>query len=78
LRRIGSYLELRHVMFSDPELLVAGALALPTEQDADRRVHRRVVIVVVGGRIERTFGSLVGSDVAGSAHQVLTWLRATR
>lgn len=76
LRRIAGWVEARHVMFSDPELVLAAKLGLPTEQDSGR--YRRLAIVASDGLIERTFGPLPQSEAATNAHQVLTWLQATR
>jgi peroxiredoxin len=78
LQRIASYLEVRHITFSDPELVVAQSIGLPTVEDGGVSRYRRVVLVAKDGLIERTFGPLPDSDAAGSAHQVLTWLQATR
>ncbi len=77
LRRIAHFIEARHVMFSDPELVLATELGLPTEHAGGVSVYRRVAIVAINGRIERAFGPLSRRDAAGSAHQVLTWLQAT-
>lgn len=40
--------------------------------------RRRVVLVSNDGRIERIFGPLPDREAGGSAHQILTWLQATR
>jgi len=64
-----------HPLWSDPELLVAGALGLPTFTHAAVGCYRRLMLVARGGRIVKAFFPV--EDAHRSAAQVIFWARAT-
>jgi peroxiredoxin len=74
LLRIGRYLGTDHLLLSDPELQLARALDLPTDEHG---LYRRIVLVANRTRIARMFPALDDSEAAGSARQVLAWLTTT-
>jgi len=63
-----------HELWSDPELLLADALGLPTFTDEGARRYRRLTLVVSGGRIEKAFFPVESPQ--RSAAQVIGWLTA--
>jgi peroxiredoxin len=77
LGRMKQDLEVAHLMFSDPELLVGHALGLPTVQDGGTSRYRRIALVADGGRIRAVFPALQDNQAAASARQVLAWITAT-
>lgn len=77
LGRMERDLEVSHLMFSDPELLLGHALGLPTVQDGVGNKHyRRLALVAEGGHIRGVFPAFQDSEAPASARQVLTWLTA--
>jgi peroxiredoxin len=60
-------------MLADPDLTLAAALALPTFTADDRRLYRRLTLVVEGGRVEHVFYPVFPPDE--HAREVLAWLR---
>jgi peroxiredoxin len=76
LQRVGHYFDFSHFMFSDPDLLVAAALDLPTTQKGDTRHYRRLTLVTNGGRIEKVFYPLSDGDAGGNARQIKAWMQA--
>jgi peroxiredoxin len=62
---------LTHGLLSDPQLLLTGAMGLPTITVAGAQYYRRLTIVVQHGRISHVFFPVV--NVQRSADQVLTW-----
>jgi hypothetical protein len=63
-------------MFSDPELLLGAALALPITQKDGTRHYRRLTLVTNGGRIEKVFYPLSDDDATGNARQIKAWMQA--
>jgi len=61
-----------HLLVSDPELLLARELELPTFTADGARWYRRLTLVATGGHIEKAFFPV---SVARSAAQVITWMR---
>jgi peroxiredoxin len=76
VQRVGHYFDFSHFMFSDPELLVAEALDLPTTQKGETRYYRRLTLVTNGGRIEKVFYPISDGDAAGNARQIKAWMQA--
>jgi peroxiredoxin len=76
LKRIVRSLEITHIVFSDPDLVLAQALGMPTVRDGDTRRYRRTALVVHGGLIHKALGPLSDSEAAGNARQVLAWMHA--
>lgn len=64
---------LSHVLLSDPRLLLADAMGLPTVTVAGARLYRRLTIVVHRGQIGHVFFPV--ANVQRSADQVLTWAK---
>lgn len=64
---------LSHALVSDPQLLLAGTMGLPTVTVAGATYYRRLTIVVHHGRIGHVFFPVV--NVQRSANQVLTWVK---
>jgi peroxiredoxin len=54
-RELVDRLSLPFSMLADPELTIAGALALPTFTAAGQRLYRRLTLIVDDGRIEHVF-----------------------
>jgi peroxiredoxin len=77
LSRMRRELEVAHFMFSDPDMLVAQALDLPTAQDDGKLRYRRLALAADGGRIRGVFPAFQDSEAAASARQVSTWIMAT-
>ena len=61
-----------HEMLSDPEMLLAGGLGLPTFAAGDGCWYRRVTLVLVGGRIAKVFFPVAAAHSGG---QVIAWIR---
>jgi peroxiredoxin len=76
LSRMRRDLDATHFMFSDPDMLVAHALELPTAQDGRKVRYRRLALAADGGRIRGVFPAFQGSEAAASARQVSTWIMA--
>jgi peroxiredoxin len=66
-------LDLPFEILSDPDLEVADALRLPTFTADDRRLYKRLTLVVTDGRIEHAFYPIFPPDQ--HAAEVLQWLR---
>jgi peroxiredoxin len=66
-------LRLPFEILSDPDLELAAALRLPTFTVEDRRLYKRLTLVVSDGRIEHAFYPVFPPD--GHAAEVLGWLR---
>ena len=64
-----------HELWSDPGLLLARALGLPTFACEGASGFRRSMLVVRGGQVEKVFFPVESPE--RSATQVLWWLRAT-
>jgi peroxiredoxin len=62
---------LSHELLSDPELLLARELGLPTFTAGDGCSYRRLTLVVVGGRIAKVFFPVTAAHGAG---QVTAWI----
>jgi peroxiredoxin len=65
--------EVGHLLLSDPELLVAGALALPTFEADGACWYERLTLVARLGRIEKVFYPV--ASPARSAAQVIAWMQ---
>lgn len=77
LKRMKDELDAKHLMFSDPEMLMADALGLPALPDGvGNTCYRRLAVVADGGRIRGVFPVFQDCEAAASARQVLTWLTA--
>lgn len=76
LSRARRDLEVTHFLFSDPDMLVAHALGLPTTQDGTKVRYRRLALAADGGRIRGVFPAFQDTEAAASARQVSTWIRA--
>ena len=70
---LGERLDLPFEILSDPDLEVADALRLPTFTADDRRLYKRLTLVVTDGRIEHAFYPIFPPDQ--HAAEVLQWLR---
>jgi peroxiredoxin len=66
-------LDLPFEILSDPGLEVGDALRLPTFTADDRRLYKRLTLVVTDGRIEHAFYPIFPPDQ--HAGEVLAWLR---
>jgi peroxiredoxin len=66
-------LGLPHPVASDPELLLAGALDLPTFEFEGRRLYRRLSLVAEGGLIVEVSYPVFPPDE--NAAEVVAWLR---
>lgn len=64
-----------HELWSDPGMLLARALGLPTHSDGSMCCYQRLVLVTRGGTIAKAFYPVASPQRA--AAQVITWLRAT-
>jgi peroxiredoxin len=64
-----------HKLVSDPELLLAKTLGLPTFDQDGKRWYRRLVLVVSDGYVKKVFFPVPSAE--RSAAQVLTWTQAT-
>jgi peroxiredoxin len=62
-----------HLLLSDPELEVAGALGLPTFEADGACWYERLTLVASSGRIEKVFFPV--SSAARSAAQVIAWMQ---
>jgi peroxiredoxin len=69
-RRIG----LPYPILSDPELVLAGALRLPTFEVAGMRLYRRLTLIAREGRIVKVFYPVFPPD--RNAADVVAWLEA--
>jgi peroxiredoxin len=69
-RRVG----LPYPILSDPELLLAGALRLPTFEAAGMRLYRRLTLIAREGRIVKVFYPVFPPD--RNAADVVAWLEA--
>ncbi|MGH3657040.1 MAG: peroxiredoxin [Micromonosporaceae bacterium] len=67
-------LHLPFPMLSDPELLLARALDLPTFHAAGTELYKRLTMIVDGSRIEHVFYPIFPPDT--HAGEVLDWLAA--
>jgi peroxiredoxin len=65
--------EVGHLLLSDPELLVAGALGLPTFEADGASWYERLTLVARSGRIEKVFFPV--ASAARSAAQVIAWMQ---
>jgi peroxiredoxin len=63
----------RHPLLSDPHLLFAEKLGLPTFEDGGRRWYRRLTMVVRRGRIGKVFYPV--SSPARNPAQVIAWTK---
>ena len=68
-------IRLSHKLVSDPELLLAETLGLPTFDQDGKRWYRRVMLVVDHGYVKKVFFPVPSAE--RSAAQVLTWTQAT-
>jgi peroxiredoxin len=73
-REVVDRLHLPFAMLADPDLALAGALALPTFTADGRQLYRRLTLVAQDGRIELVFYPVFPPDE--HAREVLAWLRA--
>jgi peroxiredoxin len=60
-------------VLSDPELLLAEAMGLPTFEVADLRLYRRLTIIARQGEVVMAFYPVFPPD--RNATEVLAWLR---
>ena len=74
LGRISRFLRMDHLLLSDPELQLAHALKLPTDEHG---LYRRIALLANRRRITRMFLALDNSEAAVSARQVLARLTTT-
>lgn len=74
LDRVGSALEVGHMMFSDPELQIAAALGLPVLRDGATRSYPRMTLITKDGRITQVFYPIPNAEAAGNARQVMAFL----
>jgi peroxiredoxin len=68
--------ELPYPILSDPELLLAGALSLPTFEVAGMRLYRRLTMVARQARIVKVFYPVFPPD--RNAADVVAWLEAAK
>jgi peroxiredoxin len=73
-REVVDRLHLPFAMLADPDLELAEAIALPTFTAGDRRLYRRLTLIVDHGRVEHVFYPVFPPDE--HAREVLAWLRA--
>jgi peroxiredoxin len=73
-REVVDRLHLPFAMLADPDLELAEAIALPTFIAGDRRLYRRLTLIVDEGRVEHVFYPVFPPDE--HAREVLAWLRA--
>jgi peroxiredoxin len=64
-----------HELWSDPDLVLADALDLPSHSHQDVRCYERLVLVTRNGVIEKAFFPI--DSPQHTATQVITWLKAT-
>ncbi len=63
----------RHVLLSDPNLLLAGRLGLPTFEWGGGQWYRRLTMVVCRGRIDKVFYPV--ENPARNPAQVVAWAK---
>jgi peroxiredoxin len=76
VQRVAHYFKFSHLMFSDPELLLADALHLPTHTSNGTTHYRRLTLVCNNGQIQKVIYPIADRDAAANARQVLAWIRA--
>ncbi|HTU79243.1 MAG TPA: hypothetical protein VMF09_10840 [Solirubrobacteraceae bacterium] len=64
-----------HELWSDPDMLLARALGLPTFAQAGVSGYRRLTVVVFAGKIAKAFFPVESPQ--RTAAQVISWLKAT-
>lgn len=64
---------LEHRLLSDPRLLLARELGLPTRTVDGARWYQRLTLIVTGGRIEKAFFPV--RDPARSPARAIAWIR---
>ena len=67
---------LPYPLLSDPELVLAGALRLPTFEVAGMRLYRRLTLIACRSEIVKVFYPVFPPD--GNAADVVDWLAARR
>jgi peroxiredoxin len=65
--------DIPHLLLSDPELLVADALELPTFEKDGGPWYERLTLVVGLGRVQKAFFPV--ANAARSAAQVIAWMQ---
>src|SRR5262249_38282762 len=71
---VAARLHLPYPVISDPELVVARELGLPTFTFEEVELYRRVTLIMARGRIEHVFYPVFPPD--RNAAMVVAWLRA--
>jgi peroxiredoxin len=72
-REAAERLRLPFGMLSDPELILAAALGLPTFEASGQTLYKRLTLIVSGDAVEHAFYPVFPPDQ--HAEQVLAWLR---
>ena len=67
---------IQYPLISDPDLQLAGALALPTFEIAGMRLYRRITLIARAGRIDQVFYPVFPPD--RNAADVVAWLSRAR
>jgi peroxiredoxin len=73
-RRVAE-LRIGHELWSDPELILARELGLPTFENEGEKKYERLTLMVLAGVIQKAFYPVDSPHQA--AFQALTWLKAT-